>query len=71
MNALQAKIIPHLEDWPYNNKAIFNSEKTILIYFTKNKSKLIAKNAASAYIQFSQEIIKPKTKIKLLRVVFD
>lgn len=71
MNALQAKIIPHLEGWAYDSGAIFNPEKTILIHFTRNKSKLTAEGAASAYIQFGQEIIKPKLEVKLLGVVFD
>ena len=71
MNALQAKIIPHLKGWAYDSGAIFNPEKAILIHFTRNKSKLTAKGAASAYIQFSQEIINPKPEVKLLGVIFD
>ena len=71
VNALQAKIIPHLESWAYDSGAIFNPEKTILIHFTRNKSNLIAEGAASAYIQFGQETIKPKPELKLLGVVFD
>ena len=42
-----------------------------MIHFTRNKSKLTAEGAASAYIQFGQEIIKPKPDVKLLGVVFD
>lgn len=49
MNALEAKIIPYLESWAYNSRAIFNPEKTILIHFTRNKSKLTAEGAASIF----------------------
>ena len=71
INTLQTKIIPYLESWTYDNKAIFNPKKTILIYFLRNKFKLIAEDAASVYIQFGQKTIKPKSDLKLLRVVFD
>lgn len=71
MNALQAQIILHLESWPLDNGSIFNPKKTVLIYFTRNKSKLLAKRAASVYIKFSQETIKLKLEVKLVRVIFD
>ncbi len=71
VDKLQAQIIPHLESWAYKSGAIFNPEKTVLIHFTRNKSKLIAEGAASAYIQFGQEPIKPKLEVKLLGVKLD
>lgn len=71
VNTLQAQIIPHLERWAYKSGAIFNSDKTGLTHFTKNSFKLTAEGAASAHIQFGQEIIKPKPEVKLLGVVFD
>lgn len=61
----------YLESWSYNSRAIFNLEKIILMCFPRNKFKLIAKEIALAYIRFGKEIIKPKPKLKLLKVVFD
>ena len=71
MRNLQYSVIPHLKDWAYQSAAVFNLEKTILVHFTRNKTKLLEEDRASTYIQFGQEKVKAQLEVKILGVVLD
>lgn len=59
VRSLQSSVIPHLKDWAYQSAAVFNPEKTVLVHFTRNKTKLLEEGRVPTYIEFGQE--KPKT----------
>lgn len=71
MEKLQSSVIPHLKDWAYQSAAVFNPKKTVLVHFTRNKTKLLEEVKAPTYIQFGQEKVKAQPEVKILGVVLD
>lgn len=68
---LQAEVIPKLEIWAESSGAIFNSEKTILVYFIRNRKKINAEVALPAPLKVENQDIYAQKDVKLLGVVFD
>ena len=50
---------------------MFHPKKTVPVYFTRNKTKLLEEDRASIYIQFSQEKVRAQLEVKILGVVLD
>lgn len=71
MKNLQSSVIPHLKDWAYQTAAVFNPEKTVLVHFTRNKTKLLEEDRAPTYIEFGREKVKAQPEVKILGVVLD
>lgn len=50
---------------------MFNPQKTVLVHFTRNETKLLEADKAPTHIQFGQETIKAQAEVKILGVVLD
>lgn len=68
---LQAQVILHLEKWVYQSGAVFNPEKTVLVHFTRNKTKLEEDDRMLIHIKFGQETVKAQLEVKILGVILD
>ncbi len=60
-----------MEKWARQSAAVFNPQKTVLVHFTRNETKLLEADKAPTHIQFGQETIKAQAEVKILGVVLD
>ncbi len=67
---LQAKIIPHLENWALSSEATFQVKKTWMVHFTWNKKRTGEAEADKPLIIGDQRILAHQ-EVKILGVILD
>lgn len=67
MAVLNDKVVPRALQWAQDSGATFESDKTVLIHFSRNSRKM----TTSVPLRVGQHTVQPSTKERILGVIFD
>lgn len=68
MSVLNDKVVPRALQWAKDSGATFESDKTVLMHFTRNRKKI---TDADSPLRVGSHVVLPSTKERILGVIFD
>lgn len=70
LHKIRTSVIPHLETWAHKSAAVFNSQKTVFIHFTRNISKAKSEEVLES-LTILGATVAPSLLVKILGVILD